>query len=405
MGGGLVSIVKKIILGFGILVVLLILIFSFQYFSSIKIETEGKAIQNQINDSKTIFTDFNTVNHLSDSIKALLQDIYKIGYIQQLQTLSELEEQISQQILTIESMATSDEIYVTIEEDFMKLKLQKDTLFIQKENELNALLTLAEKEREIAKLENKIYIANNSIDKLYDFFWNDEEFASVMTALEEEYGQIDPANNEATTRLSNDILTEAELKYFRFPEVEKLWAEDILSGVIPTELYLQIQIYSKDILAHPENRQENIKAITTLSEDMLSILKNKTASNFQPVIFVLLETSIEKYLNLLNELNNYLSEREDYENNIKEIAGTKGVEQSTIDQAKRKELEIINTNLKTITESIQNQLSLITNNQSGLLNDSLESALAGSQNSVSIMADDNKKILLIVLVSVLISIF
>jgi nitrogen fixation/metabolism regulation signal transduction histidine kinase len=57
-----------------------------------------------------------------------------------------------------------------------------------------------------------------------------------------------------------------------------------------------------------------------------------------------------------------------------------------------------------ITESIQDQLSSITSNQSGELNESLESALIGSQNSVTIMADDNKKILFIVLFSILISI-
>jgi len=124
---------------------------------------------------------------------------------------------------------------------------------------------------------------------------------------------------------------------------------------------------------------------------------------FEPVRSVLIRASLEKYLSLLDELNAFLSEKEGYEQKIKEINGTKGVEQSTIDQATREELEIINNQLKNVTESIQGELSGITENQSGLLNESLEAALLGSHTSVQIMSDDNKKILVIVLLSVLIS--
>ncbi|MEA1884018.1 MAG: HAMP domain-containing methyl-accepting chemotaxis protein [Thermotogota bacterium] len=398
------SIVKRIVIGFGVLVLLLVLIFLFQFFSSGKIEREGSNIQNQINDSKIVFTDFNTINHLSDSIKALLQDIYKIGYIQELQALTVLEEKLNQQIVAIETLTGSNEMALSIEKDLEELNSEKQTLLTQKENELTAHLALAEKEREIAKLENKIYIVNNNIDKLYDYYWNDEDFASVMKTLENDYADVESTDQEKLNQLKEDILTKAELKYFRFPEVEKLWTKEILCDDFPIETFLTIQLYSKDILAHPENREESVNQISALSKDILTTLEKKEKESFEPIMSVMIKTSLEKYNHLINELDDYLSEQESYERTIKEISGTKGVEQSIIDQATRKKLEIINNNLKMITESIQDQLSSITSNQSGELNESLESALIGSQNSITIMADDNKKILFIVLFSILISI-
>lgn len=397
------SIVKKIVIGFGILVLLLVLIFFLQFFSSSKIENEGANIQKQITNSKDLFVDFNTVNQLSDSIKALLQEIYKIGYIQELQALKDLEKKINRQIADMESMIGSHAIPQLVKSDLESLKTEKDTLLAQKENELNAQLTLAEKEREIAKLENKIYISNSNIDKLYAFYWNDGDFEAVMLELEKEYGGAVQSDSETLSRLKEDILTQVELKYFRFPEVEKLWTTEILGEEIPIESFLHIQLYSKDILAHPENREQNIKHIISLGEEIDRLLSMQEKTRFEPVQSVLIRASLEKYLSLLNELNAYLSEKEGYEQKIKEINGTKGVEQSTIDQATRKELEIINNQLKNITESIQSELSSITTNQSGLLNDSLEAALLGSHTSVQIMSDDNKKILVIVLLSVLIS--
>ena len=348
--------------------------------------------------------DFNAINALSDSIKALMQDIYKIGYIQELQSLSDLEKNINHQMVSIETTINSKEIANLIEPDLERLKSEMQTLLTQKENELTALLTLAEKEREIAKLENKIYIANNNIDKLYEYYWNDEEFSTVINALEEEYSDLESSDLEKLDQLKEDILTKAELKYFRFPEIEKLWTKEIFGEDFTIEPFLKIQLYSKDILAHPNNRKQNMEKISSLTEEVLTALENNEKTVFEPVESVMIKTSLEKYQSLLSELNLFLNEREGYEKNIKEISGTKGVEQSTIDQATRKELEIINNNLKKITEFIQDQLSSITSNQSGILNESLESALIGSQNSVTIMADDNRTILFIVLFSILISI-
>jgi len=400
------SISGKVLTGFLIIIVLLATIFVFSFFSASNMEESGRHIETELQDVEGEFGLYRETTDFTEKINNMLQSVLRMGYISEIKKQDEQYNMFNREMVETVKQAKELSIYEQFKTKLEELQNNVDGIYNYKIDQITAEKELAEKGRTIAKLENTAYKLENEKEKLFEFYWDDEEFNTVMNELYEKYGKKNKLSQKLTASLKEDLLNKVEIKYFRFPEFERLWIPEILGEGIPMEHLYKIELKTRDILREPEQMSELSSGINKHREKLIEFVQDDRESEspiLDPVKRNMITVSLEKYMEVLARLEEISGEVLKTREEIKKIEGSKGFEQSTIDQAKRKSLEIINRKVKDSIGDIKKELAVINKSRTDLLTAGIDTVNGKSRESINVIKHTSRTTLIIVILSIAIS--
>src|SRR6056297_3661618 len=137
------SIGKKLLMGFGMVIVLLLIVMMISYLSSQSIKDEGESIVIQAKDARTEYMNFKNIDTFESELKEMLQYVLRLGYVTNVGEQEEMFQAYQKMFVAIEEKAKKDGFYKLLEGELNTLNKTVEQIFTQKEAELTALSELA----------------------------------------------------------------------------------------------------------------------------------------------------------------------------------------------------------------------------------------------------------------------
>lgn len=422
------TISKRVIFGFSILVALFAVISVLTLLSSGKIESEGNKIKDEVDAVSEQFINYEQVSEFSTQINSMLQTVLKMGYIFDLEHLNDLFEQLDSKQVNISKRAQELNLYEDMKDGLEEITKEVEGVYsykskeIKRTNDLNAMsadiLNYQKEEKNIdAEIDSALYIepSGNSEESFQGLNSAKlDTFFPVYETIKEEGNVLTDLTKEQEQEIQTALKKEAGVDDFGLLELELLWNEKILGTNVPFTELTQLKLMTQEVLIKPENADQQVEKIKTFKNDMLSrvLAKGKRGfivskygfDLFDPVVTVLITLSLDRYVEKIEELKGMLNRSTEISAKLSDIQGNMESVQTDIEEAKTASLNIINQDINQTLNELLQQLDQIGVQQNKAFNRGLETVKKRSDESVDSMYSSNVIIIIIVLVSIAIGI-
>jgi methyl-accepting chemotaxis protein len=423
-----VTISKRVIIGFSILVALFAVISVLTLLSSWKIDAEGSKIKDEVDAVSEQFINYEQVSEFSTEINGMLQTVLKMGYIFDLEHLNDLYDQLSSEQSNISKRAQELNLYEDTKDSLEEITKEVEGVYSYKSKEINRTNDLntmnaeilnyqKEKENIDAEIDSALYIEpsdnpeesfqglnSGKMDTFFPVYETVKEEGNVLTDLTEEQEQ----------EIQTALKVEAGVQDFGLLELELLWNEKILGTNVPFTELTQLKLMTREVLIKPENADQQVEKIKTFKNEMLSgvlaegkrgfIVSKYGFDLFDPVVTVLITLSLDQYVEKIEELKGLLNRSTEISAKLSDIQGNIETVQTDIEEAKAGSLNIINEDINQTLNKLLQRLDEIAVQQNKAFNSGLKTVKKRSDESVDSIYSSNVIILIIVLASIVIAI-
>lgn len=400
------TISKKMIISFAIVIVLFAALFALSMLSERGISAEGDAISEKLVTSQEVFGDFQEISGFSDKIGAMLLTVLKLGYAKDIETEESLMNQFNESFSEIETKAKELGVYELLIEDFNNIRGQVDAVYINKIDAIDSSITLAELRNDLSDLDHKVQL--NKMDKeniLKVTSFKLKDFQKVYMGMNEEFGGKKEAADDTFDQIRTRLLKDAYLEDFRLLEIEELWTEEILGMGVDLNNFMALILNTRQLIMDPKDADEYIKEAVRIKENIGKFVDLQYDFGLlNSVVAVFMKQSVSLYIEEMKLLNEYLIEEKriqqdlDYIND--EIMYTELSKTFADDMA----LEIINVEVDESIANIEIKLDNLIQQNGDRFNVSISEAKDASAKSIKIISGNNQNLLYIVLISIVLSV-
>ncbi len=399
------SITKRIILAFVIVVAFFTLILVMSTLSSSRIEEEGQKIEKQIIQAKQEFTDFKSIDIFESELKEMLQLVLRLGYVSKEDKAEEMYQEYQTQLNSIVKNAKEKQLYQDLKEELDNLNQHVEGVFSYKNDEIASEKSISDERKKLYDLETSLNNKQDEKEKMIKVYkWKINNFKKDYPKLKSRFRKIETLNDEDRQKIQNALVTNANLSDFSLYELEKLWAPSVLGLDSSIEELEEIILITKDIMIHPDDMEDGIEDIAELRDNAKKKIESRVPENMDIVPAVTLLFSLELHQQQLNEVQTISAEIMTIQNDIAEVNTSIDTYRSNIQQSRTLSLDIINRKISVTLESIKEKLATIAQNQTDSLNNSLELVTQRSRKSLNELTDNNFMILIIVILSIVLSV-
>jgi len=345
----------------------------------------------------------------------MLQTTLKMGYINHAQDLDLLYQTFNSQFSAIVEKSKALEVYDELEETFTDIKYQIDSVYSYKMDEITGIKDLLDMNNKITQHKSELSsIERDKANALKVYNWKLNEFLPVYERIKEEGNVLTELTQEEEDKIKTALLEKGGIKDFELLEIELLLNEKILGSNVPFTELTQMELMAREVLIKPDQSNEMVESIKEFKNEIISaVLPEKKRGFitskygfdlFDPVVTVLIELSLDKYIEKIDGLNFYLNETERIKNEIQKIEKEFSFFESNVEQSRILSLDIINRNISESISTMLTKLSTINEGQTTKFNTSLQNIKERSDAGITVMSSNNRLTLIIVLVSIGISI-
>ena len=399
------SITKRIILAFVIVVAFFTLILVMSTLSSSRIEEEGQKIEKQIIQAKQEFTDFKSIDIFESELKEMLQLVLRLGYVSKEDKAEEMYQEYQTQLNSIVKNAKEKQLYQDLKEELDNLNQHVEGVFSYKNDEIASEKSISDERKKLYDLETSLNNKQDEKEKMIKVYkWKINNFKKDYPKLKSRFRKIETLNDEDRQKIQNALVTNANLSDFSLYELEKLWAPSVLGLDSSIEELEEIILITKDIMIHPDDMEDGIEDIAELRDNAKKKIESRVPEKMDIVPAVTLLFSLELHQQQLNEVQTISAEIMTIQNDIAEVNTSIDTYRSNIQQSRTLSLDIINRKISVTLESIKEKLATIAQNQTDSLNNSLELVTQRSRKSLNELTDNNFMILIIVILSIVLSV-
>ncbi len=240
------TISKKVILGFLILVALFFVISVLTLFSSNMIKDEGVKIKDEVDSANSQFTEYEQVKVFSSQINDMLQTTLKMGYINHAQDLDLLYQTFNSQFSAIVEKSKALEVYDELEETFTDIKYQIDSVYSYKMDEITGIKDLLDMNNKITQHKSELSsIERDKANALKVYNWKLNEFLPVYERIKEEGNVLTELTQEEEDKIKTALLEKGGIKDFELLEIELLLNEKILGSNVPFTELTQMELMAR----------------------------------------------------------------------------------------------------------------------------------------------------------------
>ena len=399
------SIGKKLLMGFGLIVVLLLVVMVISFVSSQRIKVEGETIVDQARDARIEYTEFTSIDFFESDLKDMIQYVLRLGYVTNSQEREEMYVEYQRMFQAIVKLAQEDGFYPLLESELMGLNDNVEEIFAQKTAELAALSELsADKSSadEIREQLVELYKQKDLMLKRDDM--NIVKFIQKLQQIRQSYSSLEQRDESKESQIKEE-LKKADLDKLTFVEMDMLWDSNILGGPVIPELSL-IMLYARELMAtdgHYSNFSSNMKQA---KEDILAFIDEENQGSYATydvVTSVYIPFSVEKYEEKLKVLQELLLKISRMEVNLQAKDNMVGYHSQTAEQARINSLNRIKNELSAIMDRLNIQIGQMSADSSNKFNDHINQVEKKSEDSVALINQMNSYILIVLIGSVLIS--
>jgi len=423
-----VTISKKVIIGFTILIALFVVISVLTFLSSTKIEQEGTTIKSEVDSVSDQFLDYEQVSEFSTEIDTMLQKVLEMGYIFDIQTLEALNDKLTAQMNQITVRAKELGLYDVVQNELLAIAQEADQVYTFKSqeilhtNEFNTMnKEMIDNQKESRAIEDEINLAlyikpsevpEESFQEIGSATLDD--FYNVFVGIQEEGSLLPSLSEEQELQIKNALLKDAGIENFKLLEIELLWNEKLLGKNVPLTDLTQLKLMTREVLIKPDNADQQVEAIINFKNEMLSriiaegkrgtIVSKYGFDLFDPVAAILITLSLEEYVEKIEALKVQLNRSSQISDKLNAVQEKAVAVQSAIEDSKVGSLNVINQEINQTLNQLHQKLQDINNQQNEQFNNGLNAVKQRSDESVDSMYSNNIVIIFIVLISVVIGI-
>ncbi len=422
------TISKRVILGFSILVVLFVVISVLTLLSSDKIEAEGSKIKDEVDAVSEQFINYEQVSEFSTQINGMLQTVLKMGYIFNLEHLSDLYDQLNFEQANISKRAQELNLYEEMKDGLEEINKEVEGVYSYKSKEVKRTNDLSTMNADIlnyqkednnlkAEIDSALYIEpSENPDESFQGLNSGKlnAFFPVYETIKEEGNVLTDLTEAQEQEIQTALEVEAGVQDFGLLELELLWNEKLLGTNVPFTELTQLKLMTREVLIKPENADQQVEKIKTFKNEMLSrvlaegkrgfIVSKYGFDLFDPVVTVLITLSLDRYVEKIEDLKALLNRSTEISAKLSDIQGNMESVQSDIEEAKLASLNIINQDVNQTLNELLQQLDQIGVQQNRAFNSGLETVKKRSDESVDSMYSSNIIIIVIVLISIVIGV-
>jgi len=402
------TITKKILIAFGVVIALFVLILIMSTLSSLMIEEEGENIAQQISNAKQEFNVFKRTDEFETRIREMMELVLSLGYINELDKEEEMYEQYLTRIEQITTQAREEGVYAIIKEELQQLKADVEEVFKYKKTEIEAQNTLKEERKGLDELEEQIRRLNHEQGKAMNVFeWRISSFQTQLNELRQKYEGMRSMTSEKREEIETALLEEVKLDEFSLFELEKTWETSVLGRGISINDIPKIVLRTRKLLINPKESVQVLEEIRKLKKDVVDYIDLKTQFGFtaiDPVAAVSIPLTLDLYIGKLENLSQINVKLAEINARIDSKKQSLDFYQSESEKSRELSLTVINQEIAKTMDTIKVKLNAMREDQTNSLNDSLQMVTTKSSLSVEHLSDNNYVIFIIVIVSVALSV-
>ena len=422
------TISKRVILGFTILIALFAVISVLTILSSNKIEEEGIKIKGEVESVSEQFIEYEEVSDFSAQINSMLQTVLKMGYIFNLDNLKVLNDELDVEIVNITDKAKELKLYEEMKTGFTEIEQEVESVFKYKTDEISGTNELSSMNKDILSYQKEADSIQEDIDAALYIESSDspeesfqgigsakiDSFSTVYEQIKEEGNVLTDLTEEQEADITKGLLEEAGIENFGLLELELLWHEKILGTNVPFTELTQLKLMTREILVKPDSAEQQVERIREFNNSILSqvlaegkrgFIKSKYGFDlFDPVVTVLIKLSLDRYMEKIDELNVLLNRSLEINEKLNTIRNRIEVVQIEIEESKAKSLKTINEEVNTSINSLIQMLESINKEQNEKFNAGINEVKTASDQSIEIMYSSNIVIIVLVLISIVLGV-
>ncbi len=400
------SIGKKLLMGFGLIVILLLVVMMISFVSSQSIKTEGETIVDQAKDARIEYTEFTNIDTFEADLKDMIQYVLRLGYVTNAQEREEMYVDYQKLFQAIVKLAQENGFYSILETELKGLNDNVEEIFAQKTAELAALTELSADKSSADEIRTQLedlYKQKDLMLKRDDM--NFVKFIQKLQQIRQSYSSPDQRDESLESQIKEE-LEKTDLNKLTFVEMDMLWDTNMLGGPVIPELSL-IMLYARELMAtdgHYSNFSSNMKQA---KEDVLAFIDEENQDSYftyDVVTSVFIPFSVEKYEEKLKVLQELLLKISRMEVNLQAKDNMVGYHSQTAEQARINSLNRIKNELSAILDGLNVHIGQMIDDSSNKFNDNINQVEKKSQDSVALINQMNSYILIVLIGSVLISI-
>lgn len=414
MGVCVLSISKKIIFSFSAVIVFLLLLLLLSYNSSSQIEKEGANIKEQVGFAKEEHIKAKEVQMFSDKINNMVQTILKLGYISDPEIIESNYEHFQAQLRENIQLSQEMQVGAVLQETYDEMALQVENIYYYKLDEIDYKKQSYELNNTIQELETEIdSIAGDRKKALKVYKWKVDDFKKEFQVQKENAYTLTELKDESKANLEESFLNKGGLRDMTVMEIEQIWTAEFLGKNVPLENFTELRLLLSALSVTPdkadkikEEMEERKQMIldSVLVPDKPGFIKSVYGFDlFDPLTAVLIELTLNEYLNKTDAFIALIKQQEEMAAEIEKIEKDEAFILSNIDQAGILSLEIINNGVSNSVKKIKETILQLNEMQGQKLNGSLENAVEKSDNSIYVIKRSNNITFILVIVVIVFS--
>jgi len=407
------TIAKKLILSFSVIIVLLAIILFFSYQALQKADTEGDVITGEVALSRTEFNHFSRVSIFSEEVNTLIRIVLRIGYANDAESLEPLMIQFDNYFYQLLEDMNSLNLSETLSAEFNELKSSVDIIYRNKLDEFekqNEIVRLESEKEAILTEQGQIFIGKfkltNVVNQKYIRF--SEAYERIIDEYESMWAFSGALNAGDEKTLQDKLRDNTGLNNLQLLELETLWNKNTLTHTAQISDLLKIVLNTRDMLINPGNADDLFEASEELKSDVLNEIKIERAEKFKSARTMisanLIELSLEQYFTKLEELRDLLKRSNKGDNTLETIENDLTFYELSIDSTQGIIDEMLNTDINTRFNTILAKADEINENQSSALNNSFDSVEESCSSSTEAIVSNNTITFFIIMAAIFLNI-
>ena len=397
---------KKLMLGFGLIIVLLLIVMLISFISSQSIKDEGESIVIQAKDARSEYKQFTNIDTFESDLKDMLQYVLRLGYVTNTDEQEMMFEEYKKMFSAVEELSKTNGFFSLLELELTKLNDSVEKIFTQKALELDALSQLSADKVTAEDIRTQLEFLYKEKEELLKR--DDMKIVRIIQTLQmmkQDYISLRQPDEKKENEIKERLL-ESGLDGLTFIEMEVLWDNEVLGGP-PITGFPMLILCARELMATDGKYPDFLSELKQAKEDILDYIKLKTQfgyTTYDAVASIFVPLSVELYEKKLKKLQESLLKISRMEVNLQAKENMVGYHNETAEQARKDSLNTIKNELSTVLNDLQVRLEALISESATSFNENLNQVEEKSEESVTLINNMNSFILIVLITSVLISI-
>ncbi len=394
----------KLMLSFLSIVGVLCIILGITFISLGELNTRAERIAQGATESEESLASFAAIQQFVSQLDREIQRVFKLGYIQDMQTMQQMKDGFSQTLLTLQQVRLEGSQGAQIHQLLDQLQQQVLEIFRLKEQELRGRQTLVQLQSMV--LERQVRNLEYNYERLEQMqvvdHRNVDNFLDQLDGIKEEFR--DAEIDEFFAQDVRNRLIMARLDSLSLYELELLWHTDRISAELRVPDLIYIQYLSRELLTQPSTIPQTQAKIRDMARDLRAnysqLLESKEDPVWDRVELIALDDSVRIYANRIDVM--IRAQNEIQASQAQLDAGNKTIEQTqnTIQKSQDDSLVVINNQIEQTVRSITQTLDPILRTQQQGVETTIHDARINSTETEQVIRNTNAQITWLIVIAI-----